>query len=255
MCLNITDSRYNVMYMAQYFDEALWRQSFQRQDWYLQIYDTFRQLEERAEQSDPKTRSAIKEEIYSFIEDLLLANTIVLGASGIDWDKEREPIKTIVMHHTQEASGMTLSRLNAMHLIRLYAARYASGILKPDCRGQAIWSDHIREGQQVFWGYHWLVRLDGTSERLLPDESIARHTGEWAVNKCSIGICIDDDFSHSQPSEVVLRACAKLIKDHYPHISQEAIVGHRQVKEGRTCPGELFLSVWRQKLLDCLASI
>ena len=159
--------------MAQYLNEALWRQSFQRQDWYLQLYDTFRQLEERAERSDPKTRSAIKEEIYSFIEDLLLANAIVLGASGIDWDKEREPIKTIVMHHTQEASGMTLSRLNAMHLIRLYAARYASGILKPDCRGQAIWSDHIREGQQVFGGTigwcAWMVpRRDSYQMRVLP---------------------------------------------------------------------------------------
>ena len=228
------------MSMAQYLNEALWRRSFQKQDWYLQIYDTFRQLEERAEQSDSKTRNTIKEEIYSLIEDALLANAIVLGASGRDWDKERQPTKTIVIHHTQEAAGMTLSRLNAMHLIRLYAARYASGILKPDCRGQAIWSNHMHEGQQVFWGYHWLVRLDGTSERLLPDESIARHAGKWSVNKYSIGICIDDDLSHSQPSETVLRACAKLIKQHYPHIPQEAIVGHRQVKAGRTCPGELF---------------
>ena len=66
---------------------------------------------------------------------------IALGNEGVDWDAEREEITTIVLHHTKNPSGVTLDRLNAMHLIRLYAARYTSTEEEPDLRGQPIWSN------------------------------------------------------------------------------------------------------------------
>ena len=239
--------------MTEYIDENLWRQRFAEPDWPLHIYDEFRQLEERAMQSGKAVGGAIKEEIYSLIEHSLREGEIALGATGIDWDEAREPIETAVIHHTEEPTGMTLDRLNAMHLIRLYAAWYASdnpGLDKPNAYGQPIWSNHLQAGRQVFWGYHWLVRLDGQAERLLPDASIAWHAGVWAVNQKSIAICIDDDLSHGQPSETVIRACADLMKSHYPDIAKEAVVGHCQVREDRTCPGALFLPSWRAKLLS-----
>ena len=218
----------------------------------MQLYGEFRKLEERANRSDPKTHEEIKEEVYSLIEDALLSDALVLGSKGVDWDAEREEITTIVLHHTKNPSGMTLERLNAMHLIRLYAARYASTEEEPDCRGQPIWSNHLRQDRQVFWGYHWLIRRDGKLERLLPDESIAWHAGDWQVNKRSIGISIDDDLSHSQPSETVIRACANLIKDYYPQIAEKDILGHCQIKKNRIAPGELFMRNWREQLLSCI---
>ena len=218
----------------------------------MRLYGEFRKLEEQANRSDLKTHEKIKEEVYSLIEDSLLSDAIALGSEGVDWDEEREEITTIVFHHTKNPSGMTLDRLNAMHLIRLYAARYASADEEPDCRGRPIWSNHLRHGRQVFWGYHWLIRRDGSLEWLLPDESIAWHAGDWEVNKRSIAISIDDDLSYSQPSETVIRACASLIRDYYPQIAEKNILGHCQIKENRIAPGELFMRNWREKLLVCI---
>ena len=136
--------------MAQYFDEERWRLAFRKQDWYLEIYDEFRALEQQAERSQRHIRASMKEEIYAFVEGLLAESAVLLGTKGIDWDRERQPITTVVVHHTQERTGLTLKRLNAMHLLRLYAARYAADNLDPDCRGQAIWSNHLVEDQPVF---------------------------------------------------------------------------------------------------------
>ena len=39
---------------------------------------------------------------------------------------------------------------------------------------------------------------------------------------------------------------------HYPQVPADSVIGHRQVRSDRTCPGELFLPIWREQLIDCL---
>lgn len=243
--------------MAQFIDEQFWQQALREPDWYLKLEDDFRRLEKladkaRIEGKDPMTVKTIKREAYALIERNLKEGTIPLAESGEDFDQERRPIDTIVIHHTKNPSGMTLDRLNAMHLLRLYAAYYG---VDENLRGQPIYSNHFRDGRQVFYGYHWLVRQDGHCERLLEDEQIGWHSGCWHVNTRSIAIAIDDDLTDSQPDHKVLSAIATLIKANYAGVPPHLVIGHCEVLANSKVidnPGKLFLSYWKQKLLDLL---
>ena len=89
--------------------------------------------------------------------------------------------------------------------------------------------------------------MDGTVERLLNDNEIGWHAGDWKVNCHSVAICLDNDFENAAPSNSVLSAVAKLIKTHYPHTH---ILGHREINPQTTCPGNLFLPDWKKKLIQ-----
>ncbi len=149
---------------------------------------------------------------------------------------------------------MTLERLNAIQLLRIYG-RYFADPTDPKEKhfnGQPVWSGHFYNTRQVFWGYHWLVREDGKSEHILDDSYIGWHSGNWEVNTRSIGICIDDDLGDKEPSETVLQAVADIIKQHYPTVNVLKILGHREVNANTECPGDLFAASWKQKLLSKL---
>lgn len=242
--------------MAKFIDEQFWKQSLLKPDWYLRLGDDFKRLEKLAEQSRAEGRDdtqvkAIKREAYSLVEEALKEGKVALGETGEDFDRERRPVDTIVIHHTKNPPGMSLDRLNAMHLLRLYASHYAAD---NTLRGQPIYSNHFRDGRAVFYGYHWLVSADG-NQRLLEDDQIAWHAGCWHVNTRSIGICIDDDLTEKQPGQATLSAIADLIKNNYPQIADHLVIGHCEVlgnPEIVSCPGKLFLPRWKNKLLDLL---
>ena len=235
--------------MGKYIDQQRWLQAFSRPDWYMELYPEFLKLQQQAAKSTAKDRKKIKQAAYSLTEEALATDKIIVGTAGFDFDVERQPIDTILIHHTNNPAGMSLSRLNAIHLLRLYAARYYSTKYQPDLRGQPIWSGHFKNRQQVFWGYHWLIRADGSKQRLLDDKLIAWHAGDWQINRRSLAICIDDDLSDSQPSPVVLNSVADLINDRYPQVAKRAIIGQCQLNPDISNPGSLFVSVWRDKLL------
>ena len=48
---------------------------------------------------------------------------------------------------------------------------------------------------------------------------------------------------------------AKIIKENYPQITKNRILGHREVKEGRTCPGNYFLKEWKNTLLGFIQTL
>lgn len=93
----------------------------------------------QAEESSKEISDEIKEEIYQFFENRLATKEIVLGNNGPNWDVERKPIDSIIIHHTKNQPGITWQRLSAMHLIRLYATYYSNPVKnEKHIKGQPI---------------------------------------------------------------------------------------------------------------------
>ena len=240
--------------MAKYFDEKKWLKALKKPDWYLELFDDFKKIMAQREKIDEKTSFEIKKELYNFFENQLTTNNVALGLTGPDWDKERKPIDTIIIHHSKNQSGLALTTLNAVHLLKLYASYYANPTYEGEeyIKGQPIYSGHFKDNKQVFYGYHWFVRMDGEVERLLEDKNIGWHAGNWEVNCRSIGICLDNDFIDSSPSDLVISSIVKIIKENYPQIKSQNILGHREVNPKTTCPGNTFLTDWKQKIVQLI---
>lgn len=168
-----------------------------------------------------------KKEIYSYIERDLENGSIQLNKNYHDWDDERKPIDTIVIHHTSNDKSLTLSRLNAKHMFRLYRPFFTNpNEDNKAIKGEAISSGHFTNGVQIFYGYHWLVRLDGTPERLLTDNYVGWHAGNWDINTKS--------------------------KDNYKNVPIENILGHNEVNKNTVCPGNGFIDGWKLTLMNLI---
>lgn len=240
--------------MAKYFDEERWIKALKNPDWYLELFADFKKIMGQREKVDEKTSFEIKKELYSFFENQLTTNNIASGLTGPDWDKERKPIDAIIIHHSKNQPGLALTMLNAVHLLKLYASYYANPTYEGEeyIKGQPIYSGHFKDNKQVFYGYHWLLRMDGKFERLLEDKNIGWHAGNWEMNCRSIGICLDNDFTDSSPSDLVISLIVKIIKENYPQIKSQNILGHREVNSKTTCPGNTFLTDWKQKIIQLI---
>ncbi len=196
-------------------------------------------------------------------EKLLLDHDIRLGIPGEDelddHDEQRQKISQIVIHHSSRAAGMSLSELNALHLLNLYVPRYQAKedpIVDSQNKPQPIYSGHFNaEGEQVFYGYHWKVGRDGEAVRLLDDSAIGWHAGDWEINTRSVGICIDDDLEHSRPTDESLNAVAEIIKTNYSELApaEDVIIGHNEASY-TLCPGDQFIGGWKNDLLDLIAA-
>ncbi len=239
--------------MAKYFDEQRWCQELTKPDWYIYIDSEHKRLRQLCQQR-PQKADVIKQEFKNFLIERLNKDEIYLADEGPNQDAERQPIDRVVIHHTSHSQPYDLERLNVTHLLNLYAAYYAHPYNPNDTKlkGQPIWSNHVRKGRQVFYAYHWLVRRDGRVERLLEDQEIGWQAGNWAINCRSVGLCFDNDYASSSPSEIEIKAMASLIKKHYPNVCRENILGHKEVNPKTTCPGEGFLSGWKKLLLEAI---
>jgi N-acetyl-anhydromuramyl-L-alanine amidase AmpD len=144
--------------------------------------------------------------------------------------------------------------------IQFDEARWAQLIQKSDknskkergLAGEAIWSGHFHDGAQTFLAYHWLMRMDGNFERLLNDEQIGWHAGNWEINKRSIAICLDNDYEKQDPTKQILQTLAAHIRQNYPDIKPGKIIGHCEARQGTTCPGGNFIDGWKHILLSYL---
>lgn len=172
----------------------------------------------------------------------------MLGEAGPNWDAERQAIDTIVVHHTASREPMDLAWLNAMHLLNLYVPKYRNpGLDFEVIGGTPIYSGHAsRAGKQVFYGYHWLIREDGSREHLLPDETIGWHSGNWEINMRSVAICFDGDFETGRPSLQALESAADLVARSYAGVESAKIIGHNAVVQ-TICPGNEF-GIWGEEL-------
>ena len=232
-----------------YFDRAYWESRLLYPDWYVRLSDELDQLFFPVVHDNPQLK-AFRNQVYELVDELLESKVIPLAEKGPDLDRARRAIDTIVIHHTEEAPEMALGKLSAIGLIRQYARQYLSdNVLGRSVRGEPIWSGHFRNRAMVFFAYHWLIRPDGMAERLLEDRSIGWHAGNWNVNTRSIGIALSGNYEHNTPPIAQIEAAAKLIREQYGHVHQINIVGHREVTEGISCPGAVFLNGWKETLI------
>ncbi len=205
---------------------------------------------------------ALKEDVYDFFEGQLLHSGVVLGKEVGIWDDERTQVDTAVIHHTSNHEWISLERLSAIELARIYAPAYASPAEgdKAKMSGKPISSGHVYDGKQMFWTYHYLVRPDGSYVPLLRPSEVGWHAGLWSTNLRSIAIVLDGDYENEKPSEKMLLTVAKLVGNN--SINKEKVLGHNEVRPDRVpqvlCPSRLFLSRdgvrgWKEDLLELVA--
>lgn len=218
--------------------------------WYKTVVPTLIKWEKQYSEHPDKDR--VKELVYGYFQDKLDNNEIFLDKDGPNLDVGRKKIDTVVIHHTSRPSGVTWQTLSAIAFVRLYAKDFCLyddqfGIKTKDL---PIWSGHFRDDKQVFYAYHWLVRMDGSFERLLEDKYVGWQAGNTEVNVKSIAIVLDGELTDVEPTNEALIAIAKILKENYPKIIKERIMGHLEVNPKTICPGELFLPSWKHKLLS-----
>ena len=236
------------------FSRAYWEEKLCHADWYVRLEAELRQYFFPVVHSDPELK-AFRHKVYALAAELLQDKRLSLARSGPNLDRERKPIDAIVVHQTEERAEMSLATLSAIGFIRQYAFQYlANDVLGTHVKGEPIWSGHFRGGAMVFFAYHWLIRPDGTAERLLDDAAIGWHAGNWEVNTRSIGIALAGNYEQAIPPEAQINATSRLIREHYPAISHDQVLGHREVSGNSsvTCPGAFFLGGWKETLLSAL---
>ncbi len=232
----------------KHINPYLYFEIFKNPQWYLKLehelseffYNYNGNKEEKSEQWFEK-----RKEFIEMVAELLKNNEIVLAKSGKNWDEERLPVDTIVIHHTSSPPDKTIDFINALGFIRLYSSVYGNG--KSDQYGKPIWSNHFYQEKQIFIAYHYLIKPDGSFENILQNSQIGWHCGDWEYNRRSIAICFFDDLKEKGPTENALQTAREIIKK-YPNCH---ILGHREIKDSTFCPGNLFLgdTGWKNKLL------
>lgn len=218
--------------------------------WYKQIIPFLSSYIGKVPKNDQT--EALKDRLYDFFADKLESGQIFLASKGPDYDQFRLPIDRVVIHHTSNKPGISQAKLSAIGLLRQYAHDYYAfedNFGLPTIN-QPIWSGHFQNGKQVFYAYHWLVRLDGTMERLLEDKYIGWQAGNTDINLRSIGIVLDGDFLDSEPPQAALEGIVKILEDYYPQIKGKNILGHLEANHQTECPGKLFLSSWKEKITE-----
>jgi hypothetical protein len=238
--------------MEKLFDEDRWGELLAKPDWYLKGATDLKAIRDAPKGSEERER------FRDYFTSKLSKGEVALAESGEYMDIERKTIDTIIIHHTSNTTPYSLEKLNAVHLFNLYIPYYTNPYKGEErFKGKPIWSGHFIDGKQVFYAYHWLIRRDGSTERLIDDDKIGWQAGDWVTNCRSIAICLDDDYSESEPPKVVLDSLVKLIQEEYREISKDRIIGHLEVcpERKKSCPGDKFLSSWKQKVIRGLEDL
>ncbi len=235
--------------MLPHFQRSVWESHLSQPDWYVQLEDELIQFLFTMVHDDPQLKQW-RHQVYTLVGEMLTRGDVPLAEAGPDLDQQRRPPDTIVIHHTEEEPEISLAKLSAIGLIRQYSLHYLQNdVLGHPMRGQPIWSGHFRQGKMVFFAYHWLIRPDGTAERLLDDDAIGWHAGNWDINTRSIGLALSGNYEHGYPPISQLASAAHILSAYYPGISHQRILGHCEVRADLTCPGEHFLHGWKDLLL------
>lgn len=234
------------------FNKQYWTKKLSHPDWYILLEKDLEELFFPVVHDDP-TLKTFRNKIYDLVQGMLEEHQIPLAKKGPNFDAQRKNIDTIIIHHTEEDPIMLPEKISAIGLLRLYAPKYIKNdVLGHKLQGEPIWSGHFYKDHQVFFGYHWYVYPDGKQEQLLPDQAIGWHSGVWDINARSIGIALSGNYEHTSPPLSQIKNVAEIIIEKYPYITKDSIVGHREIKQGRTCPGDTFLPQWKQQLLRLL---
>ena len=137
--------------------------------------------------------------------------------TGLEWDDdeltEREDTDMIVIHHT--------------------------GGTDIDASAEQIDGWHKNQ-DWVGIGYHFVIRKNGTIERGRPEWAVGSHA--YGENWHTLGIHLSGAMDKVQPTDAQIESCAHLVAylcDKYDiSIDREHIVGHREVNDDTSCPGD-----------------
>jgi hypothetical protein len=240
---------------APTFDQSYWEDLIKKPTWYFD-YVQFRDKAVKALGEDSEELKDLTKKLRNFFEASLLAGRVALASEGPNLDQERQPIDTIVIHHTSAEPGERISYINATQLLNIYAPYFTDPTDPKEkfLKGQPLWSNHLKDDQPVFYGYHWLMRMNGNFERLLEDDQLGWHAANWDVNTRSIAICLDNDYEHQDPSEEILKKLAEFIAKNYSRVEAKNIIGHKEAAKAAgkktICPGGNFLDGWKNRLLE-----
>lgn len=212
-------------------------EQFVTADWYLllkpELQEYFYSYDGIRENKSQKWLE-YRNEFVTIVGELLEADQIALGVSGPNWDEERKPIESIIVHHSSTPPDTSLQAINALGLIRLYAPFYRQ---KGERFGQPIWSNHFYKGKPTFIAYHYIIEQDGTIHHILQDDQIGWQAGNWEVNCSSIAICFLDDLKENTPTKEAIQATQKVMRKYRGC----KLLGHKEVNKKTSCPGKLFL--------------
>ncbi len=226
-----------------------YKPSFSDPTWYIKLQPLLKEyFWDYKGNSEEKSQDWLKtrDEFVNMVSELLIANEIALGKSGKNWDEDRLPIDTIVIHHTSTTPDDLIITLDALGLLRIYSSVYSN---KEEGQfGLPIWSNHFYKGRQTFVSYHYLIREDGSYEQLLKDEYIGWHCGNYMCNRRSIAIAFLDCLDDKSPTQQALEKAKTIIGKYRPR----NVLGHKDINRNVTCPGKLFDQgeSWRNLLLS-----
>lgn len=238
---------------VKFFDEHAWRAAIASPDWYARLYPEIQVLREHWNDMDDEEAQRSKQAVREFFESALFDRSLAFVRTGPNFDAERKPIDTIIVHHTSAEPGYRLSYMNAVQMLNVYVPYFnnPSKSIPGEARlkGSPLWSNHVRDGRPVFYLYHWLMRMDGSFERLLNDDELGWHAANWDINCRSVAICLDNDYDKRDPKPESLQQLAGFIRKTYPKISPDRIFGHGEVSwHPTTCPGKNFVSGWKRSI-------
>lgn len=139
--------------------------------------------------------------------------------------KRKAPIDTIIVHCTATPPGREVTRkeLDSWHR----AARF---------------EPYISKDGVTYAGYHLLVHLDGTYERLRPDDARGQHCPTMNMNNraiavCYVGGCDNNNKACDTRTEAQKRALITILRTLRVRYPDAQILGHRDIQGVRkACP-------------------
>ncbi len=213
-----------------------WHSLFHLSNWYEYIHADLMRYILRRDPAD--SNRTIRWAIYDCVADALDRDAIALGDTRARTDANRGDVRYIVVHHSGTLPSVSLSRLSAMGLLRLYVPSSIRR-LRATRRADPVASSHFHRGKQVFYPYHWIIRPNGDTDQLLPDSAIGWHSGDWTVNRTSIGVCLAGDYTTTTPHLPALEALYRIAGQY----EGAQVVTHSMVNSHTTCPGAWAMSM------------
>ena len=139
--------------------------------------------------------------------------------------KRNRKIDTIMVHCTATRAGreVSVAELDAWHKARNFEPY-----------------TEVRSGKRVYAGYHLLVHLDGSYERIRPDEERGQHCTQANMNNRAVSVCyVGGVDNNNRPcdtrTEAQKRTLVTLLKTLRAKYPDAQIVGHRDYAP-KACP-------------------
>lgn len=122
--------------------------------------------------------------------------------------EKRKLTRRVILHHA-EASNCTAEDIHRWHLNRGWSGA----------------------------GYHFLVRKDGTTYRLRPEDCVGAHA--YGSNYDSIGICAEGKYNEEEMAEAQKQAIIELVRYLENKYNMNTIQKHKDVC-ATSCPGNNY---------------